>query len=602
MKHSLVSFSLLILLGLIYHSYTQSISYSYRYENGKLIYTYNGNDYDTKEAMEDAIQRDYPDKIFTFGGDNNNGKKRKIDISKWKGNNTFSNKIFDEIWEGYNYDNDKAKNFKVMKTKLFNEQNKYRIAHGAKKLIKSKDLEKKAQAYAEVIARLGRLEHDPKNRIEGTGENLAYGTTFIGHLAVKGWYDEIALYNFKKPGFSPATGHFTQLVWKGTTHAGFGVVEKGDRVYVVCKYSPPGNYPRQFEANVLQHAATQNREDRTEYNENIARKPSLISTNNAPGKKPLNSKTTPRSQKPVRPASKSTKRPIKTTRKTPKTTKRPVKPTRKTPKTTKRPVKTTKPTLKTTKRPVTTTKSASVTTKAPKTPAKPSSVATKESTTSKVVTVSTAKPVVTEKPPNNRIDPKYIPSAAEVDKLYTFDVNKEKVKNSGPFSIKVYDEVWKGYDYKKDFKTGYLDMRDRILKETNRYRQAHGVGPLTYDYDLEKASQEYAKYLGDNNLFDHDPKNDQNGWGENLARFSASIGSLATKKWYDEVDMYDFSKNQFSYDTGHFTQLVWKDTKKVGCGIYLKNEDLYVVCKYTPQGNFMNEFSKNVFQRLPEYN
>uniref|UniRef100_A0A0K0E6K5 SCP domain-containing protein n=2 Tax=Strongyloides stercoralis TaxID=6248 RepID=A0A0K0E6K5_STRER len=224
-------------------------------------------------------------------------------------------------------------------------------------------------------------------------------------------------------------------------------------------------------------------------------------------------------------------------------------------------------------------------------------------TTGKVISTSTAQPIVaTQTPPENRIPRKYIPNPRAVDKLYTFDVDEEKLKDSsGPFSEKVYDDVWKDYDYKKDYKTGYLDMRDRILEETNRYREAHRVDPLTYDYDLEKAAQGYAKYLGDRNLFQHDKRNKQKGWGENLAKMSASLGSLATKKWYDEVKLYDFSKNQFSYGTGHFTALVWKGTKKVGCGIYMKREMLYVVCKYSPPGNMRNKFAENVFPRLDRY-
>uniref|UniRef100_A0AAF5I0D8 SCP domain-containing protein n=2 Tax=Strongyloides stercoralis TaxID=6248 RepID=A0AAF5I0D8_STRER len=293
----------------------------------------------------------------------------------------------------------------------------------------------------------------------------------------------------------------------------------------------------------FEEAMNQVRKDMDEYFNKLTRKPSIIWITRTPKIQPLPVRTTPRPNKPVRPVSKTTRRP-----QPPKPNPRP-------------------------------------SSRIPPKPVKPA-------------TQSTTKPVVTQKPPNNRIDRKYIPSAAEVDKLYTFDVNKEKLKDSsGPFSDKVYDEVWRGYDYKKDFKTGYLDMRNRILKETNRYRQAHGVPPLTYDYDLEKASQEYAKYLGDYNLFEHDPKNREKGWGENLARLSASIGSLATKKWYDEVRMHDFSKNQFSYGTGHFTALVWKDTKKVGCGIYLKTGNLYVVCKYTPGGNVYNKFNQNVFPR-----
>lgn len=40
--------------------------------------------------------------------------------------------------------------------------------------------------------------------------------------AVKAWYDEIKSYNFEKAQFSPETGHFTQVVWKGSQKLGVG--------------------------------------------------------------------------------------------------------------------------------------------------------------------------------------------------------------------------------------------------------------------------------------------------------------------------------------------------------------------------------------------
>uniref|UniRef100_A0A0K0E6J1 SCP domain-containing protein n=1 Tax=Strongyloides stercoralis TaxID=6248 RepID=A0A0K0E6J1_STRER len=313
-------------------------------------------------------------------------------------------------------------------------------------------------------------------------------------------------------------------------------------------------------------AMAQVRRDRDEYLRRITRKPPVVVIIRNPTKKPV------RTRRPVRPVSKLTWRPrpiagqFTVTPKPPIITRAPAP----------RPV----PTI-----------------------ARHHPKPTNPPTTIKIVTKGTDKPnVVTQIPPKNRIDPIYIPKPKDVDDLYPFSIDREKVKNSGPFSIKVFDEVWKGYDYKSDYKTGYLDMRNRILEETNRYREAHGVEPLTYDYDLEKASQKYAKYLADRNLFDHDPLNKQNAWGENLARMSAALGPLATKRWYDEVDMYDFVNKRYVPGTGHFTQLVWKDTKKVGCGIYLKREDLYVVCKYTPQGNFRDEFAEKVLPRLAKYN
>ena len=53
-------------------------------------------------------------------------------------------------------------------------------------------------------------------------------------------------------------------------------------------------------------------------------------------------------------------------------------------------------------------------------------------------------------------------------------------------------------------------------------------------------------------------------YGENLAMGDPES---ATDRWYNEVDKYDFQNPGYSNATGHFTALVWKDTKEVGFGI-----------------------------------
>merc|ERR1711990_1205103 len=73
-------------------------------------------------------------------------------------------------------------------------------------------------------------------------------------IATQMWYDEIDKpgYNFGKPGYQSGTGHFTQLVWKGSTELGCAV--SSDGVYVACRYcNGAGNYTNKgrFEANVL---------------------------------------------------------------------------------------------------------------------------------------------------------------------------------------------------------------------------------------------------------------------------------------------------------------------------------------------------------------
>ncbi|KAH0596636.1 hypothetical protein MHUMG1_05754 [Metarhizium humberi] len=93
----------------------------------------------------------------------------------------------------------------------------------------------------------------------GYGENIAYHSaknTAWGEF-VNMWGEERKQYNFDQGGFSSGTGHFTQVVWKGTTTVGCGQTWcdgttgniKG--LFVVCNYNPPGNYNNDYKNNVL---------------------------------------------------------------------------------------------------------------------------------------------------------------------------------------------------------------------------------------------------------------------------------------------------------------------------------------------------------------
>jgi uncharacterized protein YkwD len=84
------------------------------------------------------------------------------------------------------------------------------------------------------------------------GENLAAGTTgtLDPEAVVAMWYDEIAHYRFPDGGFSMQTGHFTQVVWRGTSQLGCGHSQcKGMDIWV-CEYDPPGNWEGQYRENV----------------------------------------------------------------------------------------------------------------------------------------------------------------------------------------------------------------------------------------------------------------------------------------------------------------------------------------------------------------
>ena len=95
------------------------------------------------------------------------------------------------------------------------------------------------------------VRHSTFNERNRAGENLAWGYGSV-ERAFLGWYNELDLYNFRNPGFSGATGHFTQVVWKGSTGLGCAVTRcNAEGPIYVCHYTPAGNYVGQFEENVL---------------------------------------------------------------------------------------------------------------------------------------------------------------------------------------------------------------------------------------------------------------------------------------------------------------------------------------------------------------
>ncbi|KAH7915359.1 PR-1-like protein [Hygrophoropsis aurantiaca] len=69
-----------------------------------------------------------------------------------------------------------------------------------------------------------------------------------------GPYGASAKYNSEHPQYS----HWTQVVWKSTTHVGCAVqtcngmfeAKYGPAKFYVCEYSPPGNYVNEFSNNV----------------------------------------------------------------------------------------------------------------------------------------------------------------------------------------------------------------------------------------------------------------------------------------------------------------------------------------------------------------
>jgi uncharacterized protein YkwD len=138
-----------------------------------------------------------------------------------------------------------------------------------------------------------------------------------------------------------------------------------------------------------------------------------------------------------------------------------------------------------------------------------------------------------------------------------------------------------------------------MLKAHNEKRKLHCVPPLAWSNQLAASAQSYANMC---------ILNTHGSTGENMAdRWSERNGNAvlpaATDRqafedtWYCEIRNYDFNhptfKGGFTSNcqdvNGHFTQVIWKDTRQLGCGRATCNinghQGTHWVCRYGPPGN-----------------
>lgn len=138
-----------------------------------------------------------------------------------------------------------------------------------------------------------------------------------------------------------------------------------------------------------------------------------------------------------------------------------------------------------------------------------------------------------------------------------------------------------------------------MLDMHNADRAKHSASPLTWSPTLASAAASWASGC----KWQHTPNNP---YGQNIAAGTASnFGAKdSCTMWYDEISQYNFAKGLYSDATGHFTQMVWKGSKKLGCaiqecsasqmGLGSSGSAKYVVCNYDPPGNVIGQFLQNV--------
>lgn len=142
-------------------------------------------------------------------------------------------------------------------------------------------------------------------------------------------------------------------------------------------------------------------------------------------------------------------------------------------------------------------------------------------------------------------------------------------------------------------------MLEVVVAAHNAARSEVGVANLELDEDLNAQALAYAEDLAASGQFEHSPANTRQGQGENL--WAGTAGAFSFEQmaagWIDEDRFYIHARFPFVsstgqwQDVGHYTQIVWRDTTALGCGIATGTGRDYLVCRYAPAGNISGQFA-----------
>ena len=133
----------------------------------------------------------------------------------------------------------------------------------------------------------------------------------------------------------------------------------------------------------------------------------------------------------------------------------------------------------------------------------------------------------------------------------------------------------------------------RVLNAQNIERARAGMAPMAWDDALGTAAAAYARQMALTGQFKHSDRSQRRGTGENLwmgthGAFSVEtmVGGWASEKRYFVPGVFpNVSRSGNWADVGHYTQMIWPSTQRVGCALATNGRSDYLVCRYATAGN-----------------
>ena len=131
-------------------------------------------------------------------------------------------------------------------------------------------------------------------------------------------------------------------------------------------------------------------------------------------------------------------------------------------------------------------------------------------------------------------------------------------------------------------------FESRILAAHNAVRVPLKLRALTWSDTLEAQARDWAETLLAQDKFAHRPHSE---YGENLFTMTGGGASVeqVIQAWAAEARDYDYRSNRCKKICGHYTQIVWRRTRKVGCAVARNPHREVWVCNYDPRGNYIGQ-------------
>ena len=143
------------------------------------------------------------------------------------------------------------------------------------------------------------------------------------------------------------------------------------------------------------------------------------------------------------------------------------------------------------------------------------------------------------------------------------------------------------------------NIEARLLASHNRERAARGVAPLAWSAALAHDAQAYARHLArvgrlvhsQGNVADRDPDG-ENLWAGSRGYYTpeAMVGLWVAEKSDFKPGVFPDNSISGNLDkVGHYTQLMWRSSRAVGCAVAEGGDNDFLVCRYSEGGNVIGE-------------